>query len=669
MRTCFLPENFLICFITLLAFMPGKLFAVDASELSIPVEVDYDASEPSFSFSTNRELTGENNVTISRKRPGENSWNELASVEDLDENAYVDNNVEIGEKYEYRFQKQVNSEYTAESYITAGIEIPPRFHRGAALVIVESSIQAPLFSAVERFKLDLAGDGWTTYSTTASSEDSVPEIKEIISDYYQQSDSTLESVILVGNIPVPYSGEIAPDGHNPDHLGAWPADVYYADHQGEWTDETVNNTSADREANHNVPGDGKFDQGRVPGVAEFQIGRIDLSDLPAFDKTEDELLNQYFDKNHDYRHVNFNVARKGVMDENFSSRGLPLPGSTAWKNFDAMTGRDNIIEGNFFEDLKDTNYLLAYGSGPGTYTSATDVGNTQDFTEKKPNAIFSMLFGSYFGDWDNEDNFLRAPLASEGNILTSAWVGRGHWTLHPMTLGATIGQCLTKTQNNRTLYGPAAFDFFGYNGGIFLSLHGDPTLRLHQVAPPDGFNASFEEPEQKVLLTWEASPDSDVIGYHLFKTQSLQEPFERITEEPINQTGYFDNDLTVGGFYYMVRAVKYEETPSGSYYNLSQGIIDQTNIDNVNHLSQSKIQEIHIFPNPASEKLNISIEKPEKLKLTISSLTGKTLIEKAESMKSDEHSINIGRLEEGIYFLQIEDKNGNTLKQSRFIKK
>jgi hypothetical protein len=30
-----------------------------------------------------------------------------------------------------------------------------------------------------------------------------------------------------------------------------------------------------------------------------------------------------------------------------------------------------------------------------------------------------MVFGSYFGDWDSQDNFLRAPLAS--GALTSAW--------------------------------------------------------------------------------------------------------------------------------------------------------------------------------------------------------------------------------------------------------
>jgi hypothetical protein len=42
------------------------------------------------------------------------------------------------------------------------------------------------------------------------------------------------------------------------------ADVYYADLDGTWTDASVNNTSASSPRNHNVRGDGKFDQSKVP---------------------------------------------------------------------------------------------------------------------------------------------------------------------------------------------------------------------------------------------------------------------------------------------------------------------------------------------------------------------------------------------------------------------
>ena len=59
-----------------------------------------------------------------------------------------------------------------------------------------------------------------------------------------------------------------------------------------------------------------------------------------------------------------------------------------------------------------------------------------------------MLFGSYFGDWDSSSNLMRGALASDGGALTCGWAGRPHWYLHPMAMGATVGDCLMLTQNN-----------------------------------------------------------------------------------------------------------------------------------------------------------------------------------------------------------------------------
>ena len=98
---------------------------------------------------------------------------------------------------------------------------------------------------------------------------------------------------LLGHIPVPYSGTYCqdaqylypPDGHaatDPNsHCGAWPADVYYGDVDGVWTDETVQNTSSAYPRLHNVPDDGNFDQNALPSDLELAIGRLDFSELPV----------------------------------------------------------------------------------------------------------------------------------------------------------------------------------------------------------------------------------------------------------------------------------------------------------------------------------------------------------------------------------------------------
>ena len=83
--------------------------------------------------------------------------------------------------------------------------------------------------------------------------DSPQQVRDLI-----QAESEVEAVLLIGHVPVQYSGNMYPDGHI-DHQGVWPADTYYADMDGEWTDISVNETSASRPENHNVPEDGRFD--------------------------------------------------------------------------------------------------------------------------------------------------------------------------------------------------------------------------------------------------------------------------------------------------------------------------------------------------------------------------------------------------------------------------
>lgn len=84
-------------------------------------------------------------------------------------------------------------------------------------------------------------------------------------------------------------------------MGAWPADVYYGDVDGIWTDVSVNSTTASPARTQNAPGDGKFDQSVVPGNVELQVGRVDFNGMPSFTLTEQQLLQNYLNKNHEYR--------------------------------------------------------------------------------------------------------------------------------------------------------------------------------------------------------------------------------------------------------------------------------------------------------------------------------------------------------------------------------
>ena len=99
---------------------------------------------------------------------------------------------------------------------------------------------------------------------------------------------------------------------------------------------------------------------------------------------------------------------------------------------------------------------------------------------------------------------------------------------------------------------------------------GDPTLRLHPVIPPS--NLLINETTNGFNLTWNESAEADLLGYYVYKSDSDAGPFTRISgTNPISETNFTDS-AGVASSVYMLRAVKLESSPSGTYYNLSQGI-------------------------------------------------------------------------------------------------
>ncbi len=515
---------------------------------------------------------------VYRRLKGGPMWLDLATPAP-GANSYTDTTVKPGVSYEYFLYRNFSGTNPAASagYVNAGIELPVVETRGKVILLVDDTMAAPLATELARFEQDLVGDGWTVLRQDIARTAAVPSVKANIQALYQLDPAQTRSLILFGHIPVPYSGNIAPDGH-PDHRGAWPADVYYGDVDGIWTDVTVNNAGASRVENRNVPGDGKFDQSALPGDVELEVGRVDLSNfnVAPFGVSETELLRQYLNRNHDFRHRagNFaNVVRRGLIDDNFGYFSGEAFAASGWRNFTAFFGSapGGIVEADWFGTLSTASHLWAYGCGAGDYYSGGGVGNTGDFGTTRSLAVFNMLFGSYFGDWDNSDAFLRAPLAGRADSLglASLWAGRPHWHLHHMALGETIGYGTRLSQNNAGSFNTG---YLVNNAGrlIHIALMGDPTLRMHPVAPiaSPSSGSSGGVP----ALTWTASGDA-VVGYRIDRAPTPGGPFQPISSAPIIGTTFTDRTGLPGQSYtYMVRAVKLESSASGTYLNTAQGL-------------------------------------------------------------------------------------------------
>jgi hypothetical protein len=104
------------------------------------------------------------------------------------------------------------------------------------------------------------------------------------------------------------------------------------------------------------------------------------------------------------------------------------------------------------------------------------VSSSNDFVNDSLLNPFTLTFGSYYGDWDNANNFLRAPLASKGWGLASVWSGRPYWMMHACAHGAPLAEATINTYNTWNVYNAA-----GFQAGVHVALMGDPTLRMFAV--------------------------------------------------------------------------------------------------------------------------------------------------------------------------------------------
>ncbi|MES2767441.1 MAG: T9SS type A sorting domain-containing protein [Bacteroidota bacterium] len=575
--------------------------------------------------------------------------------------SFTDTTTVRGMTYEYQVLKagqHITDRYIASGYLYTGTEVYPNVESRKVLLVIDESFKNTLAPEIMQFENDLAAEGWTVVKAYVARAENfnkaeVKNVKQVIINEYNRNKSLLKSVVIIGRVAVPYSGLINPDGH-PDHLGAWPCDGYYAEMQEPlWSDNSIDNTLATRLSNKNIPGDGKFDQSEFPTPLELSVGRIDLYDMPDFKKSELELLKAYFQRNHDFRTGVLKVPARGMIDDNFGpltnyykdefgqdTRYVESFASNAWRNFGPLVGEDSIFHRDYPTALDTAAYLWSYGCGGGGYHSATGVATTSQLASGSVNTIFTMLFGSYFGDWDIQNNFLRAPLCASPGALTSAWVGRPHWFFQRMGLGETIGQAELLSENNYNQQDAQQYlstyifknnakgEWTSENAkGSHMALMGDPTLVLQPLARDVTFkklNVSIDT--NRVILSWNINADTVVSGYFIYRAKSKSEPFTRLNNVVLKELSYTDTTAPDGDNLYMIHAVKLQISPSGSYFTSLASVTTESSIAGVED-ENIRFKNISIQPNPVRDFAEISFKTSgfKKGEVEILDLSGNTV--------------------------------------------
>ena len=474
---------------------------------------------------------------------------------------------------------------------------------------------------------------------------SVMALKAQIRSIYQQTPD-LSSIFLIGHVPVPYSGLENPDGAaHALSYGAWPADVFYgalSTPDSAWTD-TIDSGLGEG-VNRNLPGDGKFDQDLLlqlhagtklenTAFTDVPVGRIDFAMLPPFKGLsvvagatapveETRLLSRYLEKDHEWRTGQWNVDGKALFEEQF-----PFPEYYDTNRLTPNVGLGNIVAGltgpiedpanpapqrydltekswlwmyagaagypnyatlhfSLYRELHTFHYINGIHAQPGSAAAAVDEGSHK--------AVFNFIYGSYVGDWNQPLSLLRSAIAEpDGLGLASMWGARPRWNQHRMALGQTIGDSLKRTINNFGVR--EAYDYDPYQSSIRLALMGDPTLRQENVVPPSGVTTAANGAGAGTAVSWTASADPSVAGYHVYRGSSPAGPFTLLNTTMTAGTSYVDAAAPAGAeTYYLVRGAKLQASASGTYWNLSIGTMSAPRVTGAQFVGDTSPQTIDV---------------------------------------------------------------------------
>ena len=559
----------------------------------------------------------------------------------------------------------VNSNNQLESigYIAAGNQYVAPFFKGRAILLVDSLISVEAVSQLTTLKKDLLASGWFYDELIIKRSENTDNIKQKIQNVLKGDTFKTNALYIVGHVPVPYSGYFSntgnrppPDGHvegSGNHTGAWPADVFYADFEGIWEDMLVSCVTGSETRHHNVGGDGKYDASELPGSASLDLGRVDFYNMPAFAESEVKLTQNYLDRAHEWKHGNIPYTKRALIDNNFGSFNLA---STGYHNFACFLPQDSIFEDrDYFTAQNAGNYLWSYGCGAGSYTSCNGIGSTNDFVKNKStfNNIFTILAGSYFGDWDSRNNLLRAALAT--GSLATFWGGIPKWYVHHMALGKHIGQGARITQNNNNEYFNGGFN--ASHRGVHVALLGDPTLQMIPVKPVK--NLSATSINGSVTLKW--SPSVDATEYEIFRINLKNRSITSISREGdcaaiLTDTLFTDKcNWSTGDYIYGVLAANYSKTASGTFLNRS--LLQTVDVSHVNALTKATSPKCEVYPNPTSGVVYIKGGDFSWGSWSVYDLSGREI---GQNIKCDlQKGIDLRALTNGMYRIVVKETGNN----------
>ena len=552
---CYRPLRLILvfcCFVFLIDGNAGAAEPIPEQFLAVDGRISEDGARVEINWAR---ATGSNvdRVSIQRRILGETfkaSWQDIASLSGVSR-VYVDEDVEPGVAYEYRISRSGKNK-TETGYWTTARNLPAQEQRGVALVIVDETLAGDLGTRLDRFMLDLIGDGWIVVRHVVprgkdrdfvANLQAARKIRAWIKRLYYAAPSTPHALILVGQIPVIKSGQANPDGHERRPL---ETDLFYADMNGVWRDD----------------GQGVFQHNAIPSDhIEMQVGRIDFSNMDGALGDEISLLKRYFDKDHHWRHGRLGDLRQAYGGSN---NHLSVE-SSALRN---IVGPNELVKGGHHDTGTQKPWLFGVDFGSWKYS---------DYANANPiKTVFSINFGSGKLDFSKWNNTMKAMLAQRWYGLATGWGARPAWQLHHMALGKSIGYSHLRTVNNgtSTFGGPETLEYtptghYTWLNPIWVNLLGDPTLHPFPLQPVSELRA--ERRGHSVHLNWTEADSGAQLKYRIYRALERFGPYQPLNPMELHDGHQYVDPNPVPGAWYMVRAHALKEVYAGSFYTFSQG--------------------------------------------------------------------------------------------------
>ncbi len=560
------------------------------------VETTINIVTPSVTINFLDAASNANNVTSIYRRPlNNNTWVLQVSNLPAGTTSWTDNNVAIGDALEYQVRRTSSytfngTNYDAIGYTCAALLYDQSNYKGQMILLVAQSLVNNTSTKITRLKKDLTADGWfvneivVADATSWDSGNEVVSIKNQITNIYNNApvSDKPKALFILGHVPLPRSGSAnvtTPDEHE-ENAGARGADSYYADVNGVWTDvATFSPAGLITPLATNLPNDFKLDQDFLPSDVEIAYGRVDFKDLTDISNTELFLTEQYLDRLHNYKTVatGFFMGSKSVFDFGYDNSN-----DQSLRCLPNISGINNV-----YESATSSQYNGTYLNANGPFAINMQNSGVPEITDWQTNGMPATIFTSdqsYWGFGDVPQNNsiysrIRSLLAVNTKCLITLWTTTAANQFHQLAIGESFGESLRQvinynTSNNRLERPFQQYDTPDWLNRTHMTMYGDPTLRIYQVYPAS--NLSINNVGNTAQLTWNPSTDANLIGYHIYKSTTEFGKYIRLTNAPITNTSYSDATF-LSGNWYMVRAIRYQTTGSGTFINASAGIFVQGN--------------------------------------------------------------------------------------------